>query len=94
VVYYKHRARGKEMYCLRYWLVCCYVGHSGRRDKRYRREIGLAIEAPSSVDAMLIAKKFPGVKHHNSRYICTTKEITREEYIERRKVSAYEKALW
>jgi hypothetical protein len=76
---------------MRYWLVICYVGHCGRRHAP--REIGLAIEAKDSVEALLQAKKFPGVKHHSSRYICTAREITREEYIERRKVSAYEKAL-
>lgn len=78
---------------MRYWLVCCYVGHCGHRKYGHSREIALAIEAPDSVKALLIAKKFPGVKHHRSRYICTTREITREEYIERRKISAYEKAL-
>ena len=76
---------------MKYWLVVCYVGHCGRRQAP--REIGLAIKAKDSVEALLQAKKFPGVKHHSSRYICTTREITREEYIERRKVSAYEKAL-
>ena len=79
---------------MRYWLVCCYVGHRGRRKRGSSREIALAIEAPDSVKALLIAKSFPGVKHHNSQYICTTREITEEEYIERRKISAYEKALW
>lgn len=76
---------------MRYWLVVCYVGHCGRGRTR---EIALAIEAPDSVKAMLIAKKFPGVRHHQSRYMCTTREITKEEYTERRQVSAYEKALW
>lgn len=76
---------------MRYWLVICYVGHCGKRHAP--REIGLAIEAKDSIEALLQAKKFPGVKHHGSRYICTTREITREEYIERRKISAYEKAL-
>jgi hypothetical protein len=78
---------------MKYWLVCCYVGHCGRRGHGHSREIALAIEAPDSVKALLIAKKFPGVKHHNSHYICTTREITQEEYIARRKNSAYEKAL-
>ena len=76
---------------MRYWLVVCYVGHCGRH--KAPREIGLAIEAKDSVEALLQAKKFPGVKHHGSHYICTTREISREEYIERRKFSAYEKAL-
>ena len=76
---------------MRYWLVICYVGHCG--SDKAPREIGLAIEAKDSVEALLQAKKFPGVKHSRSRYICTAREITREEYIERRKVSAYKKAL-
>jgi hypothetical protein len=67
------------------------VGHCG--SDKAPREIGLAIEAKDSVEALLQAKKFPGVKHGRSRYICATREITREEYIERRKVSAYKKAL-
>lgn len=76
---------------MKYWLVVCYVGHCGRNHAP--REIGLAIKAKDSVDALLQAKKFPGVKHHKSRYICTTREITEEEYLERRKESAYIKAL-
>jgi len=78
---------------MRYWLVCCYVGHCGRRKHGNSRDIALAIEAPDSVKALLIAKNFPGVKHHGSRYICAAREITKEEYNERRKISAYEKAL-
>ena len=76
---------------MRYWLVVCYVGHCGR--KKAPREIALAIEAKDSVDALKQAKKFPGVKHHRSQYMCTTREITYEEYVERRQYSAYEKAF-
>lgn len=78
---------------MKYWLVCCYVGHCGRKRKGKAREIALAIEAKDCTQALLIAKKFPGVKHHASRYMCYSKEITYEEYIERRQYSAYEKAL-
>ena len=46
---------------MRYWLVICYVGHCG--SDKTPREIGLAIEAKDSVEALLQAKKFPGVKH-------------------------------
>ena len=76
---------------MKYWLVCCYVGHCGRR--KNPREIALVIEAETSVQAMLIARKFPGVKHHKSKYLCYTKEITKEEYLERKKINAYDKAL-
>ncbi len=76
---------------MRYWLVVCYVGHCGRN--RPPREVALAIEARNSVEALMKAKRFPGVKHHRSQYMCTTKEITYEEYIERMQYSAYEKAF-
>lgn len=76
---------------MKYWLVCCYVGHCGRG--KNPREIALAVEAETSVKAMLIARKFPGVKHHRSQHLCYTREITKEEYLERKKTNAYDKAL-
>lgn len=63
---------------MRYWLVICYVGHCGRR--KAPREIGLAIEAKDSVEALLQAKKFPGVKHHGSHYMRYTRNLTRRIY--------------
>ena len=78
---------------MKYWLVVCYVGHCGKRSHGNHRDIALAIEATTSVEALMMAKRFPGVRHSNSRYICSTREITMEEYYERRKFSAYEKAL-
>lgn len=75
---------------MRYWLVCCNSGHQGRKRSK---ELVLAIEAPDGVSAMLIAKRFPAVKRKRSAYLCTVREIDREEYIMRRQVSAYDKAL-
>lgn len=75
---------------MKYWLVCCNSGHRGRKRNG---ELALAIEAPDSVSAMLIAKRFPAVKRKRSAYLCTIKEINKEEYNARRKLSAYDKAL-
>lgn len=75
---------------MRYFLVNCNVGHCGRGNSR---DIALAIEAQDLVSALLKAKHFPGVKHHNSAYLLQGKEITQEEYVERIQTSAYEKAL-
>lgn len=76
---------------MRYWLVVCYVGHCGSRKRL--REIGLAIEAKTCVDALLIAKSFPAVKHHGGQYLNGAKEITYDEYVMRRRETAYVKAL-
>jgi hypothetical protein len=75
---------------MKYWLVCCNSGHVGRKKNG---ELALAIEAPDGVTAMLIAKRFPAVKRQRSAYLCTVREIDREEYIMRRQISAYDKAL-
>ena len=74
----------------KYWLVCCNSGHQGRKRNG---ELALAIEAPDGVTAMLIAKRFPAVKRKRSAYLCTVREIDKEEYEVRRQVSAYNKAL-
>lgn len=75
---------------MKYWLVCCNSGHVGRKKSG---ELALAIEAPDGVTAMLIAKRFPAVKRQRSAYLCTVREIDKEEYLMRRQVSAYDKAL-
>jgi hypothetical protein len=75
---------------MKYWLVCCNSGHQGRKRNG---ELALAIEAPDGVSAMLTAKRFPAVKRKRSAYLCTVKEISKEEYNTRRKLSAYDKAL-
>ena len=75
---------------MRYWVVCCNVGHCGTNRSR---DMGLAIEAKEALTAMSIARRFPGVKHHGTKYFSSVHEITEEEYRERRKESAYTKAL-
>ena len=75
---------------MRYWVVCCNVGHCGTNRSR---DMGLAIEAKDALTAMSIARRFPGVKHHGTKYFSSVREITEEEYKKRRKESAYTKAL-
>lgn len=75
---------------MRYYLVNCYVGHCGRGSSR---DIAFPIAAKNLLAAQMKAKHLPAVKHHNSKYLLSAKEITREEYEERRKYNPYEKAL-
>ena len=74
---------------MKYWLVCCNSGHVGRKKSG---ELALAIEAPDGVTAMLIAKRFPAVKRKRSAYLCTVREIDREEYIS--EDGKYCKQIW
>ena len=53
------------------------------------REIVFYIEARSIMAATAIARKMPGIKHSHS--VLSAQEITRDEYIEGRTVSAYSK---
>ncbi len=71
---------------MRYFLIMVPRGHCG--NGRYS-EISFAFEAANLLVAMDKAKRMPGVKH--TRAVLAGKEITREEYIEYRKVSAYER---
>lgn len=75
---------------MRYYLVRCYVGHCGRGQSR---DITFAIKAKSLLAALAKAKRLPGVKHHNSQYICQGFEITEEEYFTRKKNNPYERAM-
>lgn len=75
---------------MKYFLVSCYVGHCGRGKAR---DIAFAIAAKDLLTAQMKAKRFPAVKHHNSKYLLAAKEITQEEYNERRQFNPYEKAL-
>ena len=73
---------------MKYFAICCKMGHQGRG--RYQ-EITFAIKAYSIVEAMGQARTMPGVKHNNPTCILYSKEITHEEYIMRRQISAYSK---
>lgn len=52
-------------------------------------EIKFAIAAENLLNACDIARKMPSVKH--TRMVISGKEITKEEYISYRKVSAYKR---
>lgn len=68
----------------RYYLISCERGHLGRGKGA---TICFAIQAYNLPQAMNIARRMPAVKH--TRMINYGREITEEEYIEYRKVSAY-----
>lgn len=70
----------------RYYVVVCHRGHLGTGNGT---EIKFAIEAENLLDACTIARKMPSVKH--TRSVISGREITREEYVEYRKISAYER---
>lgn len=71
---------------MRYWMVVCSRGHCGNG---HSTEIKFAIAAKDLLSACAIARKMPSVKH--TRGILSGREITEVEYIEYRKVSAYER---
>lgn len=70
----------------RYWMIMCHRGHCGNG---HSTEIKFAIEANNLLDAMDKARRMPSVKH--TRMAIYGKEITEAEYLEYRKVSAYER---
>lgn len=72
---------------MKYYLITCMQGHRSRG--RYR-EITFAMMANNLIEAQDKAKRMPSVKH--TRGILMGREITEEEYYERRKISAYDRA--
>ena len=71
---------------LKYYRVNVPRGHVGAGRSR---DIIFYIKARSITMATSIARKMPGVKH--SRSVYAAQEITRDEYIAGRQVSAYER---
>lgn len=69
-----------------YYKVTCHRGHQG---KGRSIPISFYIEAQNVFHASAIARSKPGVKH--SRSIISCVPITQEEYIEGRKISAYQR---
>ena len=69
-----------------YYRVTCKHGHFGAR--RFQ-PISFVFLAKDSVTAMDLAKAMPGVKH--SAMILSCCEISYAQYLEERKVSAYER---
>lgn len=45
--------------------------------------------AKDIIEAMALARRMPGVKHNRTNTISSVKEITKDEYIAGRKISAY-----
>ena len=73
---------------MKYYAVTCKRGHCGV--KQYF-PITFAIEAESLLAAYDIAKMMPGIKHRGNA-ILKCEEITHEEYVELRQISAYERS--
>lgn len=70
----------------RYYLITCQRGHCGTGRST---DITFAFAAANLLEAMDKARKMPSVKH--TRMILQGKEITRTEYTEYRRVSAYDR---
>ena len=71
---------------MKYFMVMCHRGHCGNG---HSTEIKFAFEANDLLTACDMARRMPSVKH--TRMMIYGKEITREEYIEYRAVSAYDR---
>lgn len=71
---------------MKYYMVMCHRGHCGNG---HSTEIKFAFVAKDLLTACDMARKMPSVKH--TRMMIYGKEITREEYIEYRSVSAYDR---
>lgn len=72
-----------------YYAVTACLGHQGA--KRHA-PITFYFEAMSAVQAMDAAKKMPGVKH--GRGIMTCWQVSKEEYTEKIRESAYQRSGW
>lgn len=71
---------------MKFFKVIMSMGHQGSGREK---ELILAIQAENAVGACMKARQFPAAKH--KKIPSMTKEITREEYIELRKLSAYDR---
>lgn len=74
------------MATIKYYSVTCHRGHCGTKQSS---DITFVFESLNMLAAMDMAKRMPGVKH--SRMIVGAKEITKEEYLEYRQISAYDR---
>ena len=71
---------------MKFYMVMCHRGHCG---VGHSTEIKFAIAAENLLDACDKARRMPSVKH--TRMMIYGKEITEQEYIEYRRVSAYDR---
>lgn len=69
---------------MKYYLITCHRGHCGRGRST---DITFAIVARDLLQAMDKARKMPSVKH--TRLAIYGREISQEEFNERRKINAY-----
>ena len=67
-------------------MVMCHRGHCG---SGHGTEIRFAIRAQNLIEACDVARRMPSVKH--TRIALFGKEITEQEYIEYRQISAYQR---
>lgn len=67
-------------------MIVCHRGHCGTGRST---EIKFAIAAKNLLEACDIARRIPSVKH--TRIAISGKEISKQEYIEYRKTSAYKR---
>lgn len=72
---------------MKYYAVTCIKGHQGVGNDD--RTITFYFRTKDSYDAMQKGRKMPGVKH--SRLPLSVKEISKNQYLDGRKVSAYAK---
>jgi len=70
----------------KYYMVMCHRGHCGTG---HSTEIKFAFEAQNLLAACDMARKMPSVKH--TRIAIFGKEISKAEYDEFRKISAYDR---
>ena len=71
-----------------YYRIVCPRGHVGRGKSS---EIVFYMKANNLPSALSAARRMPSVKHHTRREFFTGYEVSKEEYMEARKVSAYER---
>lgn len=71
---------------MKYFVIVCSRGHCGTG---HSTEIKFAIVAHNLLEACDKARKMPSVKH--TRLALYGKEITYEEYIQYRQISAYKR---
>lgn len=71
-----------------YYRIVCPRGHVGRGESA---EIVFYMKASNLPSALAAARRMPSVKHHTRKEFFTGYEVSKEEYMEARKVSAYER---
>lgn len=69
---------------MKFYMIMCHRGHCG---VGHSTEIKFAIAANNLLEACDKARRMPSVKH--TRMVIYGKEITEQEYIEYRQISAY-----